>query len=101
VFRRVDLEPPVDITLSPDVVVDTRMATTIGRDDVRIATIEQMTRSLRSLMAGESIVFETGHAAHIAWLDAPPEAALRATVHSDYGQLESEGGRYLAGKYGE
>src|SRR5271170_1058744 len=29
------------------------------------------------------------------------EAALRATIHSDYGQLESEIGKYLADKYGE
>jgi tetratricopeptide (TPR) repeat protein len=29
------------------------------------------------------------------------EAALRATIHSDYGQLESEIGKYLTGKYGE
>lgn len=29
------------------------------------------------------------------------EAALRATVHSDYGQLESDLGRYLADKYGD
>ncbi len=29
------------------------------------------------------------------------EAALRATIHSDYGQLESEVGHYLASKYGE
>jgi tetratricopeptide (TPR) repeat protein len=29
------------------------------------------------------------------------EAALRATVHSDYGQLESEVGHYLTAKYGE
>jgi tetratricopeptide (TPR) repeat protein len=29
------------------------------------------------------------------------EAALRATIHSDYGQLESELGRYLADKYGQ
>ena len=28
------------------------------------------------------------------------EAALRATIHSDYGQLESELGQYLAEKYG-
>jgi tetratricopeptide (TPR) repeat protein len=28
------------------------------------------------------------------------EAALRAVVHSDYGQLEEEVGKYLAGKYG-
>ena len=29
------------------------------------------------------------------------EATLRATIHSDYGQLESEVGKFLAGKYGE
>ncbi len=28
------------------------------------------------------------------------EAALRSTIHSDYGQLESDLGRYLADKYG-
>jgi tetratricopeptide (TPR) repeat protein len=28
------------------------------------------------------------------------EAALRATIHSDYGQLESEVGKYLSDKYG-
>jgi len=28
------------------------------------------------------------------------EAALRATIHSDYGQLEEEVGKYLIGKYG-
>ncbi len=29
------------------------------------------------------------------------EAALRATIHSDYGQLESDLGKYLADKYGD
>jgi tetratricopeptide (TPR) repeat protein len=29
------------------------------------------------------------------------EAALRATIHSDYGQLESEVGKYLNDKYGD
>ncbi len=29
------------------------------------------------------------------------EAALRAVIHSDYGQLEEEVGKYLAGKYGQ
>jgi hypothetical protein len=29
------------------------------------------------------------------------EAALRATIHSDYGQLETEVGKYLASKYGD
>jgi UDP-3-O-[3-hydroxymyristoyl] N-acetylglucosamine deacetylase len=48
-FRRVDLDPPVDIRLSPDAVVDTRMATTIGRDSVRIATIEHLMSALAGL----------------------------------------------------
>src|SRR5450631_2355193 len=30
-----------------------------------------------------------------------PEAALRATIHSDYGQFESDLARYLADKYGQ
>ncbi len=30
-----------------------------------------------------------------------PEAALRSTIHSDYGQLQSEVGKYLANKYSE
>jgi hypothetical protein len=29
------------------------------------------------------------------------EAALRSTIHSDYGQLESELARYLTDKFGE
>jgi len=29
------------------------------------------------------------------------EAALRATIHSDYGQFESEIARYLKDKYGD
>jgi len=29
------------------------------------------------------------------------EAALRSTIHSDYGQLETEVGKYLASKYGD
>ena len=49
VFRRVDLDPPVDIKLAADVVVDTRMATTIGRDSVRIATIEHLMSALAGL----------------------------------------------------
>ncbi len=51
-FRRVDLDPPVDIRLSPEAVVDTRMATTLGapgRPDVRIATIEHMMSALAGL----------------------------------------------------
>ena len=49
VFRRVDLDPPVEIKLSPEAVVDTKMATTIGKDAVRIATIEHLMSALAGL----------------------------------------------------
>jgi len=49
VFRRIDVDPPVDIPLMPENVVDTRMATTIGRGDVRVATIEHLMSALAGL----------------------------------------------------
>ncbi len=49
VFRRIDVDPPVDIPLKPENVVDTRMATTIGRGDVRVATIEHLMSALAGL----------------------------------------------------
>lgn len=42
VFRRVDLASPVDIPLHPHNVVDTRMATTVGKDGARVNTIEHL-----------------------------------------------------------
>ena len=49
VFRRVDTDPPVDIPLTPQNVVDTRMATTIGLGNVRVATIEHLMSALAGL----------------------------------------------------
>ncbi len=42
VFRRTDLPQPVSISLGPQSVVDTRMATTIGVDGARIHTVEHL-----------------------------------------------------------
>ncbi|WP_055450157.1 UDP-3-O-acyl-N-acetylglucosamine deacetylase [Thiomonas bhubaneswarensis] len=42
VFTRIDLSEPVEIPLNPFAVVDTRMATTLGRDDVKIHTVEHL-----------------------------------------------------------
>ncbi len=42
VFTRTDLSEPVQIRLSPEAVVDTRMATTLGRGDVKIHTVEHL-----------------------------------------------------------
>ena len=49
VFRRVDVNPPVDIPLTPQNVVDTRMATTIGLGNIRVATIEHLMSALAGL----------------------------------------------------
>ena len=42
VFRRVDLAEPVDIPVSADAVVDTRLASTLGRGGVRVHTVEHL-----------------------------------------------------------
>jgi UDP-3-O-[3-hydroxymyristoyl] N-acetylglucosamine deacetylase len=49
VFRRIDVDPPVDIRLSPEAVVDTRMATTIGNGSVQVATVEHLMSALAGL----------------------------------------------------
>src|SRR5512141_1093651 len=49
IFRRVDVDPPVDIPLSPEQVIDTRMATTIGRDGHMVATIEHLMSAISGL----------------------------------------------------
>lgn len=42
VFRRIDLEPSVDIKATPDNVGDTSLATTLIKGGVRIATVEHL-----------------------------------------------------------
>ncbi|QIL44809.1 UDP-3-O-acyl-N-acetylglucosamine deacetylase [Acidovorax sp. HDW3] len=42
VFRRVDLPEPVDIPISADAVVDTRMASTIGVGSAKVHTVEHI-----------------------------------------------------------
>ena len=49
VFRRVDLEPPVEIPASALAVGDTRMASTVERDGARIATVEHLMSALAGL----------------------------------------------------
>jgi len=51
VFRRTDLNPPVDIHARPDNVGDTRLSTTLVNGDVRVSTVEH----LLSAMAGLGI----------------------------------------------
>jgi len=49
VFRRIDLEPPVEIAASALAVGDTRMASTIEKDEVRVATVEHLMSALAGL----------------------------------------------------
>jgi len=51
VFRRTDLDPPVDIRARQDNVGDTRLSTTLMNGEVRVATVEH----LLSAMAGLGI----------------------------------------------
>ena len=49
VFRRVDLDPPVDLKADPFSVGDTRLASCLERDGVRIATVEHLMSALAGL----------------------------------------------------
>lgn len=46
IFRRVDLDPAVEIAATPDNVGDTRLSTTLVRDGVRISTVEHLLSAL-------------------------------------------------------
>lgn len=49
VFRRLDLPAPVDIKADPFSVRDTRLSTSIERDDVKISTVEHLMSALAGL----------------------------------------------------
>jgi UDP-3-O-[3-hydroxymyristoyl] N-acetylglucosamine deacetylase len=49
VFRRIDLDVPVEIKASPENVGDTRLSTTLVKGDVRIATIEHLLSAIAGL----------------------------------------------------
>ncbi|GAB4358135.1 MAG: UDP-3-O-acyl-N-acetylglucosamine deacetylase [Gammaproteobacteria bacterium] len=49
VFRRVDLEQPIDIKASPENVGDTCLSTTLVKGDVRISTVEHLLSAFAGL----------------------------------------------------
>ncbi len=49
VFRRVDLDVPVEIKACPDNVGDTRLSTTLVQDGVRISTVEHLLSAVAGL----------------------------------------------------
>ena len=46
IFRRIDLDPPVEIRACPENVGDTRLSTTLVKGKVRIATVEHLLSAL-------------------------------------------------------
>lgn len=49
VFRRVDLDPPVDLRADPFAVVDTRLASCLGREGTKVGTVEHLMSALCGL----------------------------------------------------
>lgn len=60
VFRRLDVEPPVELRVSPELVTDTRLCSAIERDGVKIATVEHLMSALAGLGVDNVYVDLTG-----------------------------------------
>lgn len=60
VFRRLDVEPPVELRVSPELVTDTRLCSAIERDGVKIATVEHLMSALAGLGVDNVFVDLTG-----------------------------------------
>jgi hypothetical protein len=73
---------------------------------MRFSTMEAVVAYAESLAAVQYIVETYGMSDVERILErigqgSSAEAALRATIHSDYGHIESDVGKFLASKYGE
>ncbi|MCB1857054.1 MAG: UDP-3-O-acyl-N-acetylglucosamine deacetylase [Gammaproteobacteria bacterium] len=49
IFRRVDMQPPVEIPACPDNVGDTRLSTTLEHEGVRVSTVEHLLSAFAGL----------------------------------------------------
>jgi len=56
VFRRTDLDPPVDVPAKADLVGDTAMASTLAQGEVRISTVEHLLSAFAGLGIDNCIV---------------------------------------------
>jgi UDP-3-O-[3-hydroxymyristoyl] N-acetylglucosamine deacetylase len=76
VFRRVDVEPPVDLPASATGVGDTRLASTLDRDGVKVSTVEHLMSACAGLgidnlyvdVTAEEIPIMDGSAASFVFL---------------------------------
>ncbi len=55
-FRRVDLETPVTIEARPENVGETKLSTTLVRDDVKVSTVEHLLSALAGLGIDNAII---------------------------------------------
>ena len=60
IFRRVDLDEPVEIKASAENVGDTRLSTGLVKDDVRISTVEHLLSAMAGFAAGPMRHFHDG-----------------------------------------
>jgi len=56
VFRRVDLDRPVDLRACPENVGDTRLSTTLVKDGVRVSTVEHLLSAMAGLGIDNAVV---------------------------------------------
>ena len=59
-FRRVDLDPPVDIAVDPYKVTDTRLCSALTADKAKVATVEHLMSALAGLGIDNIVIDLTG-----------------------------------------
>jgi len=60
VFRRIDVEPPVEFPVAPDLVTDTRLCSALEKGGVKIATVEHLMSALAGLGVDNVYIDLTG-----------------------------------------
>jgi UDP-3-O-[3-hydroxymyristoyl] N-acetylglucosamine deacetylase len=71
VFRRVDLPQVPEFKVAPDLVNDTRLSSTLVKDDVRVATIEHLMSALAGLGI-DNVFIDIDARKRRSWTAAPP-----------------------------
>lgn len=56
IFRRVDLDPPVDLKACPENVTDTTLSTTLGNGEARVSTVEHLLSAMAGLGVDNAFV---------------------------------------------
>ena len=56
VFRRTDLSPVIDIAACTENVIDTTLSTNLGKDGVRVATVEHLLSALAGLGIDNAVI---------------------------------------------